>query len=75
MSREAWEDIARNFQTTMKQLKVISGGARLHFFVSAPGALAFALGSFWGTVNEMPIYHYQGNTYHLVSETTKKFKT
>ncbi len=63
---EKWDDYVSAFARTMDRIKHTFSGARLHFFLSAPGALLFGLGCIWGTVDEAEVYHYQNGTYYPV---------
>jgi hypothetical protein len=63
---DKWDDYLSAFARTMDSIKHTFGGTRLHFFLSAPGALIFGLGCIWGTVDEAEVYHYQNGTYYPV---------
>jgi hypothetical protein len=63
---EKWDDFVAAFAQTMDSIKHTLSGTRLHFFLSAPGALIFGLGCIWGTVDEAEVYHYQNGTYYPV---------
>ena len=59
-----WDEYVTAFAQTMDSIKHTFSGARLHFFLSAPGALIFGLGCIWGTVDDAEVYHYQSGTYY-----------
>ncbi len=61
---DKWDDFVTAFAQTMDNIKHSFSAARLHFFLSAPGALIFGLGCIWGTVDEAEVYHYQSGTYY-----------
>ena len=63
---DKWDDYVSAFARTMDRIKHTFSGARLHFFLSAPGALIFGLGCIWGTVDDAEVYHYQSGTYYPV---------
>lgn len=65
-SAEKWDGYVAAFAQAMERIKHTVSGARLHFFLSAPGALIFGLGCIWGTVDNAEVYHYQNSTYYPV---------
>ena len=70
-----WENVVREFSTVMDGIKHTVGGARLHIFLSAPGALAFALGAVRGLVDESTIiYHWEKQTYFPVVELSRQLR-
>lgn len=71
---ERWDEVARNFTAATTRLGQMNSNVSVHFFVSAPGALAFGLGSLWGTVKKAAVYHYEDGDYHLVMETDRHLK-
>ena len=70
--QEDWEHIVQEFSTVMDGIKHTVGGARLHIFLSTPGALAFALGAVRGLVDEgTVVYHWENRTYSPVVELSR----
>ena len=63
---EEWTEMVREFSDTMNRIKREIGGARTHFFISAPMPIAFGIGAVWGTVDEATVYHWEKNDYHPV---------
>lgn len=60
---DEWEELVQDFNSAIGIIKHAVGNARLHFFLSTPLALAFGLGSVWGTVDEATVYHWEEDTY------------
>ncbi len=71
---EKWDGYVTAFAQTMDNIKHTFSGARLHFFLSAPGALIFGLGCIWGTVDEAEVYHYQKGTYYPVIFVSRELR-
>jgi hypothetical protein len=69
-----WHDFIKAFSQTMAIIKHSLNGARIHFFLSAPGALIFGMGCSWGTVDEATVYHYEKGTYYPVIDVTRQLK-
>jgi hypothetical protein len=61
-----WDLLIRTFHRSLNQARQLAGAEHIHFFLSGPGPLLFAMGSVWGTVEGAKLYHRQANTYHLV---------
>lgn len=74
--RKEWEEVVREFSIiTEKIKKEAPDKAQLHIFISAPVALAYALGAVWGTVDEGAlIYHWESQTYVPVVKVTRALK-
>jgi hypothetical protein len=73
--QDEWTEIVREFSTTMDGIKYNLGGARLHIFLSTPGALAFALGAVRGLVDESTIvYHWEKQTYFPVVQLSRQLR-
>jgi len=71
---DKWDDYITAFAKTMDRIKHQFSGAKLHFFLSAPGALIFGLGCIWGTVDDAAVYHYQNGTYYPVISITRDLR-
>ncbi len=71
---DKWDDFITAFAQTMDHVKHTFSGARLHFFLSAPGALIFGLGCIWGTVDEAEVYHYQSGVYYPVISISRQLR-
>jgi hypothetical protein len=71
---DKWDDFITAFAQTMDNIKHTFSGARLHFFLSAPGALIFGLGCIWGTVDEAEVYHYQSGVYYPVITISRQLR-
>jgi len=71
---EKWDGFVSSFAQTMERVKHTVSGARLHFFLSAPGALVFGLGCIWGTVDDAEVYHYQNSTYYPVITVSRMLR-
>jgi hypothetical protein len=71
---DKWDDFVIAFAQTMDSIKHIFSGVRLHFYLSAPGALIFGLGCIWGTVDEAEVYHYQNGTYYPVISVSRDLR-
>ena len=69
-----WSAVLQGFSEAMTAVKETHTGARIHFFLSAPGALLFGMGNIWGTVDEGVVYHYQDNTYHPTFRTSRELR-
>jgi hypothetical protein len=70
--QEDWEQIVREFSTAIDGIKHTTGAARLHIFLSTPGALAFALGAVRGLVDEgTVVYHWENRTYFPMVELSR----
>lgn len=69
-----WDNLVRAFAQAMNNTKHTFSGARLHFFLSAPGALIFGLGCIWGTVDEATVYHYEKGTYYPVITVSRELR-
>ncbi len=72
---EKWDSFISAFAQTMNNIKHTLSGSRLHFFLSAPGALIFGLGCIWGTVDEAEVYHYQNGTYYPVISISRELRS
>jgi hypothetical protein len=70
LPEDSWDDVIHTFAKTMHHYK----GTRTHYFLSAPAALAFGLGSIRGTVENAQVYHYQNNSYQHVFNTRRELK-
>lgn len=63
-----WEEVLHISDRSLQTFR----GTTKHFFLSAPAALAFGLGSYWGTVENANVYHYHHDTiYHCVLQTKR----
>lgn len=71
---ENWVEIVQEFSGAMNGIKRTVGGAKMHIFLSAPLALAFAIGSVWGTVDEATVYHWEKGSYHPVMPISRKLR-
>ncbi len=69
-----WNPFVKAFSQTMNISKHSFSGARVHFFLSAPGALLFGLGCIWGTVDEALVYHYEKGTYFPVIHVSRELR-
>ncbi len=75
-----WEQLTITFNDVMDKIKRKFPETRIHFFMAGPGALFFAMGCVWGTVDNATIYHYdrgddsRPNTYYPVVKTTRKLR-
>lgn len=72
---EKWDGFVTAFAHTMNNIKHNFSGAKLHFFLAAPGALIFGLGCIWGTVDEAELYHYQSGTYYPVISISRDLRS
>ncbi len=70
-----WNAYISAFAQTMDSVKHRFSGARLHFFLSAPGALIFGLGCIWGTVDEAEVYHWQQGRYYPVISISRGLRS
>ncbi len=71
---QEWEALVREFAAEMNKIKHVVGAARVHIFLSVPLALAFAMGTVWGTVDEATVYHWEANTYHPVILISRRLR-
>lgn len=71
---DKWDEYITAFAQTMDTIKHTFSGVRLHFFLSAPGALIFGLGCIWGTVDNAEVYHYQNGTYYPVISVSRNLR-
>jgi len=72
-----WEQLTITFSDVMDKVKRKFPETRIHFFMAGPGALLFAMGCIWGTVDNAVVYHYDNggtNTYYPMLETTRKLR-
>ena len=69
-----WQAIAITFGNVMDRVKREFNGSKIHFFMSGPVGLLFAMGCIWGTVDEALVYHYENDTYHPVLPITRKLR-
>ncbi|MFQ5421008.1 MAG: SAVED domain-containing protein [Anaerolineae bacterium] len=69
-----WQQLILTFGEVMDRVKRDFTGSHIHFFMAGPGALLFSMGCVWGTVDEATVYHYEGNTYHPVLETSRELR-
>lgn len=69
-----WEELVREFNTTMNEIKHALGGVRVHLFLSTPLPLAFGLGSVWGTVDEATVYHWEKQNYYPVLKISRELR-
>lgn len=72
--KDDWQQLAITFGDVMDRLKREFNGAKLHFFLAAPGGLLFAMGCIWGTVDEAIVYHYENNTYYPVVPISRELR-
>jgi hypothetical protein len=68
---DEWSEIVHEFAVATNAIKRVAGGAHLHIFLSTPLAMAFGLGSVWGTVDEATVYHWENQTYHPVMKISR----
>jgi hypothetical protein len=71
---EAWTELVKEFNVGLTRIKRAVGSARLHIFLSTPLALAFGLGTVWGTVDNAVIYHWEDGTYHPAMEISRELR-
>lgn len=69
-----WEELVREFNAAMNEIKHALGGVRMHLFLSTPLPLAFGLGSVWGTVDEATVYHWEKQNYYPVMKISRDLK-
>ncbi len=69
-----WEELLSDFSVAMNAIQHAVGAVRLHIFIAAPVALAFGLGCMWGTVSKANVYHWDGDTYQLITHISRKLK-
>lgn len=69
-----WADQIREFYRLLNNIQREFGGAKVHFFISAPVVLTFGLGAVWGTVNNATVYHWAEGTYHPVLDVGRTLK-
>lgn len=69
-----WSQLAVTFGDVMDRVKREFNGAKIHFFMSGPVGLLFAMGCIWGTVDEALVYHYENDTYHPVLPITRALR-
>jgi hypothetical protein len=69
-----WEELVREFNATMNEIKHALGGVRVHIFLSTPLPLAFGLGSVWGTVDEATVYHWEKQNYYPVMKISRELR-
>lgn len=72
---DEWSELVREFNATINSIKHQLGGAEIHFFLSAPMPIAFAIGSVWATVDEATVYHWEKNDYHPVMRIARELKS
>lgn len=63
-----WFEMVQEFSDAINAVKREMGGVHLHIFLATPVALAFGLGTVWGTVDEATVYHWNGKEYKRVLE-------
>lgn len=73
-TNDDWQSLAITFSDVMAKVKRKFDGANPHFFMAGPGALLFAMGCIWGTVDDAIVYHYENNTYHPVLPITRELR-
>jgi len=54
-----WTDLVQEFSVAIDKIKHAVGSAPIHIFLSTPLALAFGLGTVWGTVDSAKVYHWR----------------
>ncbi len=69
-----WADQVRGFYRLLNNIQRELGGAKVHFFISAPVVLSFGLGAMWGTVNNATLYHWAEGSYHPVLDVGRTLK-
>jgi hypothetical protein len=69
-----WNPFVKAFSQAMNTSKHSLSGVKVHFFLSAPGALLFGLGCIWGTVDEAVVYHYEKGTYFPVIHISRELR-
>lgn len=69
-----WEELVREFNATMNEIKHALGGVRVHIFLSTPLPLAFGLGSVWGTVDEATVHHWEKQNYYPVMKISRELR-
>lgn len=55
---DAWEEMVREFYTAFTKIQAQSGAKRFHIFLSAPAALAFAMGCTMSTLYDVRLYQW-----------------
>ncbi len=70
-----WTKLVQEFSEAIDKIKHEVGSARIHIFISAPLALAFGLGSVWGTVDQAQVYHWKNSGgYAPLMKITRKLR-
>jgi hypothetical protein len=54
-----WTELVQEFSMAIDKVKREVGSANIHIFLSTPLALAFGLGTVWGTVDSAQVYHWK----------------
>lgn len=69
-----WFEMVQEFSDAINAIKTEMGSVHLHIFLATPVALAFGLGTVWGTVDEATIYHWNGREYKRVLEIKRELR-
>jgi hypothetical protein len=69
-----WFEVVQEFSTAIDAIKNEMGSVHMHIFLATPVALAFGLGTVWGTVDEATIYHWDGKNYQRVLEIKRELR-
>ena len=56
---EEWEELVREFCTSMNAVQYRLAPKNYHIFLAAPLPVAFGIGAAWGTTNEATVYHWE----------------
>jgi hypothetical protein len=69
-----WSEVVEEFSMAIDAVKNEMGSVHMHIFLATPVALAFGLGTVWGTVDEATIYHWDGKSYQRVLEIKRELR-
>lgn len=69
-----WDEYVKSFSDSVAKVKTTFPDARIHMFLSAPVALAFAWGCVLGTVYEATVYHFERDNYYPAIPISRRLK-
>lgn len=71
---QEWFGLVQEFSTAIDLIKREMGAVHMHIFLATPVALAYGLGSVWGTVDEATVYHWNSKEYKRVLEIKRELR-
>lgn len=69
-----WFEMVQEFSAAIDAIKREMGAVHMHIFLATPVALAYGLGTVWGTVDQATVYHWNSKEYKRVLEIKRELR-